>query len=125
MTREEQFNAFWNSYPNKKGKLDARKAFDKAIKMTSLETMLAAIATYVAKKPDWQGYKHPATWLRAGSWDDEWEPQQPKASAPTFRTSADRFATREEYLAYCARKNAAEPSNPDMLARLKQAGVPV
>lgn len=76
MTKEDQFNIFWSSYPNRKGKTDARKAFDKAIKQTTLEIMLKAITEYVAKKPEWQGFKHPATWLRAGSWDDEWEPAQ-------------------------------------------------
>ena len=48
-----------------------------------------------------------------------------EAVRPTFKSTADHFQSREEYLAYCARKNAPEPSNPDMLARLKQAGVPV
>lgn len=95
MTIDEQFQIFWKSYPNRKGKADARKAFDKAIKETTLEAMLAAITAYVANKPDWQGYKHPATWLRAGSWDDEWEPTQARVSL----TSAPRFNSREEYLA--------------------------
>lgn len=48
-----------------------------------------------------------------------------EAVRPTFKSTADHFQSREEYLAYSARKNAPEPSNPDMLARLKQAGVPV
>lgn len=80
MTREQQFNVFWSAYPNKKGKGDARKAFDAAIKKTTLEKMLDAITKYVANKPDWQAYKHPGPWLRAERWDDEWEPQQAKAS---------------------------------------------
>jgi hypothetical protein len=84
MTKEEQFNAFWCAYPNKKGKGDARKAFDIAIKKTTLERMLDAITKYVANKPDWQAYKHPGPWLRAERWDDEWEPQQAKASTYNF-----------------------------------------
>lgn len=81
MTREEQFDIFWRSYPNRKGKADARKAFEKAIKQATLDSMLKAITAYVANKPEWQGYKHPGTWLRSGSWDDEWEPPQSRASA--------------------------------------------
>lgn len=97
MTKEEQFNAFWASFPNKKGKGDARKAFDKAIKLTTLDEMLKAITKYVACKPDWQAYKHPGPWLRGEHWCDEWEPQQ--ASVKRFPTTAARHQTREEYLA--------------------------
>jgi hypothetical protein len=123
MTREEQFNAFWNSYPNKKGKGDARKAFEKAIKLASLDTMLAAITKYVACKPDWQAFKYPGPWLRGEHWDDEWEPQQSRA--PAFKTSADRYQSREDFIRASIAKNRAEegPVNHDMLARLKQAGV--
>jgi len=100
MTRQEQFNAFWASYPNKKGKLDAEKAFEKAIKLTTLEVMLEAIAKYVACKPDWQAYKHPGPWLRGGHWCDEWEPPQPKAPQQIVNTAhLQRYQSREEYLA--------------------------
>lgn len=121
MTKDEQFAIFWKSYPNRKGKADAMKAFDKAIKQTTLDAMLTAITAYVANKPDWQDYKHPATWLRSGGWDDEWEPAQSKA--PALKTSADRFQSREEYLAYHVRKNAPEPVNDDMQKRLRAAGI--
>lgn len=87
MTKQEQFDAFWQSYPNKKGKGDARKAFDTAIKLTTLDVMLAAITAYVANKPAWQAYKHPGPWLRAERWSDEWEPEQPKALP--IKTSAN------------------------------------
>lgn len=93
MTIDEQFAAFWKSYPNRKGKGDARKAFATAIKKTTLETMLSAITKYVANKPGWQAYKHPGPWLRGEHWDDEWEPQQARV------TSAGRFPSREEYIA--------------------------
>jgi hypothetical protein len=96
MTKEEQFSVFWNSYPHKMGKGDARKAFDVAIKKTTLDKMLAAITKYVAHKPDWQAYKYPGPWLRSERWDDEWEPQQPKA--PSFPSRAQKFQTRDEYL---------------------------
>lgn len=95
MNREEQFTVFWSSYPNKKGKGDARKAFDAAIKKTSLEVMLSAITKYVANKPDWQAYKHPGPWLRAERWDDEWEPQQ--AKAPAYKPMS-RPVTAEDYV---------------------------
>lgn len=99
MTRDEQFKAFWESYPNKKGRIDAMKAFDKAIKQTTLEKMLDAIAKYVACKPDWQAYKHPGPWLRGGHYDDEWEPQQPKAPQGAVTTThLQRYQSREDYI---------------------------
>lgn len=80
MTKEEQFQAFWVSYPRRVAKGAARKAFDKAIKKTTLEDMLKAITEYVAKKPEKIDFKHPATWLNGECWHDEWEPAQAKAS---------------------------------------------
>lgn len=88
MTREEEFNVFWRSFPRKIAKGNARKAFDKAIKKTTLETMLAAISRYVECKPDWQDYAHPASWLNSERWDDEWEPKQPRQNNRK-RTLAD------------------------------------
>jgi len=96
MTREEAFEAFWKCYPRRISKGTAKKAFDKAIKKTDLDNMLKAITTYVAKKPEKIDFKHPATWLNGECWDDEWEPQQPKA--PPFPSRAQNFQTREEYL---------------------------
>jgi hypothetical protein len=72
MTREDQFDAFWKAYPRRVAKGHARTAFDKAIRKTTLEAMLAAIADYIRFKPDRIDFKHPATWLNAESWDDEW-----------------------------------------------------
>lgn len=96
---ENQFEAFWQSFPNKKGKEDAFKAFKTAIKKTTLQTMLDGITRYVANKPDWQAYKHPGPWLRGGHYLDEWEPTQPKVSQPIVTTShLQRFQSREDYL---------------------------
>lgn len=89
MTKEEQFEAFWKSYPRRVAKGAARKAWDKAIKKTTLENMLKAITEYVAKKPEKIDFKHPATWLNGECWDDEWEPVQPRVQRPMFQQSAN------------------------------------
>lgn len=99
MTREEEFSIFWKSYPRRIAKENARKAFEKAIKRTSLQDLLDGITKYVANKPDWQDYAHPASWLNGGRWQDEWEPQQPKA--PRYKESyvqynVDRYSTAPE-----------------------------
>lgn len=101
MTREEQFSIFWGCYPRKVAKGTAKKSFEKAIKKTTLETMLDAITRYVANKPQWCDYKHPSTWLQAESWDDEWEPMQPKAPryGPTqYQPISKPSQSREDYL---------------------------
>lgn len=69
----DEFAMFWEAYPNKKSKASARKAFVKAIKKVDLQTMLAAIDQYKRHKPDWQAFKHPATWLNGECWEDEWD----------------------------------------------------
>jgi cation diffusion facilitator CzcD-associated flavoprotein CzcO len=75
MTLEEQFDVFWKAYPIRVGKGAARTAFAKAIRKTSLATMLTAIEAYKAHKPAWKDYCHPSTWLNGERWDDEFEPQ--------------------------------------------------
>jgi hypothetical protein len=95
MTKAEAFETFWKCYPRRIAKGKARTAFEKAIKKTTLDNMLKAITTYVAKKPEKIDFKHPATWLNGECWDDEWEPQQARAS---FQSSSQKFQTREEYI---------------------------
>ena len=89
MTKEDQFESFWKSYPRRVAKGAARKAWDKAIKKTTLENMLKAITEYVAKKPEKIDFKHPATWLNGECWDDEWEPVQARVQRPMFQQSAN------------------------------------
>ncbi len=66
------FDTFWQAYPRRVAKGHARTAFDRAIRKTTLETMLAAIADYIRFKPERIDFKHPATWLNGECWDDEW-----------------------------------------------------
>jgi hypothetical protein len=71
----EQFNQFWAIYPRKKGKGQARKAFEKALLKTDLETILAGVEAYVENEDmyDPQFIAHPTTWLNGERWDDEHE----------------------------------------------------
>jgi hypothetical protein len=73
MTKDEAFSVFWSAYPRRIAKGAARKAFDKAIKKTTLETMLNAIKAYIQHKPERIDFKHPSTWLNQECWDDEWQ----------------------------------------------------
>lgn len=65
------FKIFYNSYPRKEGKGQARRAFNTAKKKVSLEKMLASLEKH---KKKWQDPKYiplPATWLNGERWDDE------------------------------------------------------
>lgn len=73
----DAFETFWSHYPRRIAKGAARASFAKAIGKTTLEHMLSAIAAYIANKPAWQDYAHPATWLNQERWDDEWEAPKP------------------------------------------------
>lgn len=77
----EQFNDFWAVYPRKKGKGQARRAFEKALEKTDLDTILAGVAAYVANEDmdDPQFIAHPSTWLNGERWEDEYE--EPKIVA--------------------------------------------
>ena len=66
------FDTFWQAYPRKIGKGDARAKFVSALHLTDLPTMLAALEQYKLNKPATQQYCHPATWLHQQRWDDEW-----------------------------------------------------
>ena len=72
----EDFDKFWKEYPKKVAKGDARKAWLQTQKIRpDLDTLLKAVSA--AKRTDqWRqdGGKyipHPATWLRAERWDDD------------------------------------------------------
>jgi hypothetical protein len=79
---DESFKAFWQAYPNKKGKGAAEKAWKKARINGELETILLAIEVQ-KKSSQWskdsgQFIPHPSTWLNERRWEDE-------ASAPVVK----------------------------------------
>ena len=77
------FDAFWATYPKKVGgKVDAKKAFVKAVSLVSLDVVLAGAKRYAADPnlPDRQFIPNPATWLNQGRWDDD--PCAPRTDKP-------------------------------------------
>lgn len=67
------FDQFWLAYPRKVGKLKAQKAFEKALNNgATLTQILAGVGLYLQYKPVYADYCHPASWLNAGRWMDEW-----------------------------------------------------
>ena len=75
VNKDADFEIFWSAYPKKKSKETARKAFEKAIKKTDLQTILDAVEKQKTTS-DWMDHggqyvPYPATWLNAGAWEDE------------------------------------------------------
>lgn len=65
------FDEFWAAYPRKTDKGNARKAWDKAVKKTDAQTIIAAAVALAASKPDLKFTAHPSTWLNGERWDDQ------------------------------------------------------
>lgn len=83
----KKFDEFWKRYPRKEGKKDAIKAFEKALKSTDADTILAglseAIAYWKREGTDKRFIPLPATWLNGCRWEDELPP--PTQSEPVVR----------------------------------------
>jgi hypothetical protein len=96
-----EFETFWQAYPRRVSKGTARKAFERAIRLTDMETILSAIQDYKANKPSYCDFKHPATWLNGECWCDEWEPAD---SLPAELRDFDTWS-EEEIAAFMASIN--------------------
>lgn len=68
--REAEFEEWWEVYPKKVAKGQARKAFMAAIKKTDLAT-LKAKAQAIDRSCDDRFIPHPATWLNGERWLDD------------------------------------------------------
>ena len=70
-TENPLFAQFWEVYPRKVGKGEARKAWRNALKRATAEEIIAGAKRYAASKPDPEFTKHPGPWLNADRWLDE------------------------------------------------------
>ena len=69
------FEKFWKAYPRHEAKQRAIPALERALKKTTIDTILNAIEKQKhsdkCTKDNGQFIPHPATWLNGGCWDDE------------------------------------------------------
>jgi hypothetical protein len=79
----DDWDEFWEKYPRKVGKDAAARAWASAIKRENSRLIVDGLDRLLPslKARDPQYVPHPATWLNAGSWDDEADP----APSPTSR----------------------------------------
>ena len=94
-----EFDIWWAAYPRKTAKGAARKSFEKAIRLTTLQTMLAALE-WQRTQEQWlkdggQFIPMPTTYLNQERWDDQ-PLESPQAKAQTVRnlTVVQRWAER-------------------------------
>lgn len=84
---DEEFDAFWDAYPRKVGKQDARRVWDQQRRKTSPDAIRDGAVRYRddPNRED-QFTAHPTTWLRRGGWDDD---PLPAKAAPAVRSTTD------------------------------------
>jgi hypothetical protein len=81
-TDTEAFDRFWSVYPRKAGKQDAQRSFERALKVATLDEILAGAQKY-ADDPNRvaQFTAHPSTWLNQGRWSDDPLPRRTNEDA--------------------------------------------
>jgi hypothetical protein len=76
---DPSFQRFWDDYPKKRGKFPAQKAFAKVNPNAALLEVILTKLKEAKQTPEWtknggQYIPHPATWLNAKGWEDEYGP---------------------------------------------------
>lgn len=83
------FEEFWQLGLRKESKGNAWRAWEKARKsgsLPSLDELRLAVQNYLRHHPDPQFQKHPATWLNASAWHDDYTaPATPTRQKATLR----------------------------------------
>lgn len=100
------FTEWWPHYPKKVKKLDAEKAYRAALKRgvtpkELLDGLQRQKAAWKAKGTEPQYIPYPATWLRAGSWEDELDPPSPNQAAPAINSNTGKALTKEDFWYAC------------------------
>lgn len=98
MAQPNQFEVFYKAFPRHVAPFAARRAFEKAIKLATLEQILSGIESYKKNKPPSQDWCYPATWLNAGRWLDEYD-----SNLIAKTTGADTVILGREYERVIAR----------------------
>lgn len=91
MLNEPSFDDFWSVVPRKAGKGGARKAWDRAIKKTSPQSIIDAMRSYAehvkSNRTEDCWIKHPSGWLN----DERWSDVLPQASGQRGNNFLDKF----------------------------------
>lgn len=85
---DAEFEAWWSVYPHKVGKVEARKAYEKARKEASTQELIDGVERYKATKPAYADWKGPAAWLNNERWKDQ--PAGNTCTVTAKKTHAER-----------------------------------
>ena len=98
------FTEWWPHYPKKVKKLDAEKAYRAALKRGAtpkelLDGLQRQKTAWKSKGTEPQYIPYPATWLRAGSWEDELDTVAPtdETPAPAINPNTGKPVTRDDF----------------------------
>lgn len=119
MSTDAEFAQFWQAFPRKVGKLEARKRFEKARTQASLPELLDGIARYVKGKPQYADFCHPSTWLSQGRWMDEYEGASPTLAHEPHGIAAWVYECAERHGSSC--QNSQQHAN--RMGRRGQGGI--
>ena len=90
---EVEFEKFWKLYPKKVEKIDAQKAFLKAITFYGLDEIMAGVIrlAHDPNLPPRQYIPYPASWLNSGAWTNEpYPPRELTAEEKAEKTAKER-----------------------------------
>jgi hypothetical protein len=124
MTLSDKAEAIYQAYPRKAARLDAIKAILMALRQVPYETLVERVKAFAkaTEGADKQYIPYPASWIRAGRWDDdpeEWSrmgrkgPQQPRGEV---------FPARETVWSLTKRKEALEASMSALAFKSRHEG---
>lgn len=84
---ESEFDTWWEIYPRKVGKAEAKRKFAVALTKVKLKALISATRKYVQVQPDVRYTAYPATWLNQERWADDPSHINPRS---TSRSSTGR-----------------------------------
>jgi hypothetical protein len=90
------FDSWWEGYPEKVGKGAARKAFERALKKTSLDQLTVGLERYKQYKPVDRSWCNPATWLNEERWNDQFANGHDVVAAAELSQQRAREAVERE-----------------------------
>lgn len=92
LTLKHDFAEWWSNYPHKVAKIAAEKAYRVARlkRKASAQDLLTGLAKYIQHKPEWQSWAHPASWLNAGRWLDDYSKAAPSTPPQKVQLAAYR-----------------------------------
>lgn len=133
---QENFNAIWKSYPNKKGKPKAFTSYKKAIKDgVTDEQIIQGLNNYLKeieiKQTDKQYIKHGSTWFNNYGWEDDYITTQSPKPQTNYRRSSNHVEitpswSKEQTIPYHREEVPTEESaakEQELRQRMKEMGL--